>query len=605
MSKGLIHSEQDYRALKRHLKNHTGFNFSFVRCSSVQLDRFSNKIKQDLSNKQIESFTLTPTTTNIESLIDKLKHPKNSEIEILLIRGVEDALFNYINSGVIDPQEESQPNSVLPILDSLNQPLEKLSAQIQICLVFLVPRFCVQYFNRRTSDSFHWGSGLFEIPTDLDLVKQESDRVIAASSYQEYLDLSPQERWLKILTLQDLIEEENQSAKRKPDLYLEQGNVYVATSAYEQAIASYDQALHYQPEKDQAWYNRGIALYELGQYEEAVTSYDHALHFKPNKEQAWYNRGIALYELERYDEAIMAYNQAIRFKPSLEQAWNNKGYTLYELGRYEEAVEAYEQAVKLRPDLDQAWNNRGNALFNLGRYEEAITCYDKALHFHPEKDEAWNNRGVALGNLGDYLQAINSYDQALKYKPDKDESWYNRGIALDELGRYEEAVDSYEQALRHRPDNDEAWYNQGIALDELGRYEEAVGSYDQALHFKPYNYQAWYNRGNALSNLGRYQEAIASYEPVLHFQPENDEAWYNKACCYAKLGEIELAVQHLQQAINLNPGENMEMAKNDPDLASIREDERLKSLIGGDSNLKMEPEIDFGNLEWDEIQALN
>ncbi|MEH1779120.1 MAG: tetratricopeptide repeat protein, partial [Nostoc sp.] len=65
------------------------------------------------------------------------------------------------------------------------------------------------------------------------------------------------------------------------------------------AIASYDQALKFQPDKDEAWYNRGIALRKLGRFEEAIASYDQALKFQPDKDEAWYNRGIALRKLGR------------------------------------------------------------------------------------------------------------------------------------------------------------------------------------------------------------------------------------------------------------------------------------------------------------------
>ena len=45
---------------------------------------------------------------------------------------------------------------------------------------------------------------------------------------------------------------------------------------------------------EEAWYNYGNALTNLGRYEEAVASYDKATAINPNHDLAWYNRGNTL-----------------------------------------------------------------------------------------------------------------------------------------------------------------------------------------------------------------------------------------------------------------------------------------------------------------------
>jgi tetratricopeptide (TPR) repeat protein len=85
----------------------------------------------------------------------------------------------------------------------------------------------------------------------------------------------------------------------------------------------------------------------LGRYEEAVASYDQALKFKPDKDSAWYNRGNALGNLGRYEEAVASFDQALKIKPDDDSAWNNRGNALGNLGRYEEAVASFDQALKL------------------------------------------------------------------------------------------------------------------------------------------------------------------------------------------------------------------------------------------------------------------
>lgn len=85
---------------------------------------------------------------------------------------------------------------------------------------------------------------------------------------------------------------------------------------YEEAIASFDQALQYKPDDAQTWNSRGIALMNISRYEEATGSFDQALQFKPNDPQTWINRGIALMHLGRHEDAIASHNQGVNHTPA-------------------------------------------------------------------------------------------------------------------------------------------------------------------------------------------------------------------------------------------------------------------------------------------------
>jgi tetratricopeptide (TPR) repeat protein len=44
----------------------------------------------------------------------------------------------------------------------------------------------------------------------------------------------------------------------------------------------------------EAWFNKGIALTDLGKYEEALSSFDNALKLVPSYAAAWYHKGWVL-----------------------------------------------------------------------------------------------------------------------------------------------------------------------------------------------------------------------------------------------------------------------------------------------------------------------
>ena len=353
--------------------------------------------------------------------------------------------------------------------------------------------------------------------------------------------------------------------------WFEQGNSLYFEGRYQEAIASYDNALKFKPDYHEAWYNRGLVLDYLDRLEEAITSYDNALKFKPDFHEAWRNRGVALGNLGRYEEEIASYAHALEFKPDDHYAWKDRGNALKQLGRNEEAIVSFDNALKIKPDDQSAWLNRGNALWSLGRYEEAIASFDNALKIKPDdhlvsdsrglalfnlgRHLAWEGRGFALSSLGRYEEEIASLENALKIKPDDHEAWYNRGIALKNLGRYEEAIASYDNALKFKPDDHEAWNSKGAILcDFLKLYEKAMVAFDNVLKIKPNKYDAWYNRGNALGNLGRKEEAITSFDNALKIKPDFHEAWGNRGVALFNLGRLEEAINSYDRALTLTRG---------------------------------------------------
>nr|MDZ8042579.1 tetratricopeptide repeat protein [Nostoc sp. CreGUA01] len=91
----------------------------------------------------------------------------------------------------------------------------------------------------------------------------------------------------------------------------------------EQAIASYDQATKIKPDYHQAWYNRGIALFNLGRLEQAIASYDQATKIKPDYHDAWYNKACCYGLQANVDLAIENLQQAINLNPG----WRERAKT--------------------------------------------------------------------------------------------------------------------------------------------------------------------------------------------------------------------------------------------------------------------------------------
>ncbi|MBC6433698.1 CHAT domain-containing protein, partial [Nostoc sp. HG1] len=176
------------------------------------------------------------------------------------------------------------------------------------------------------------------------------------------------------------------------------------------------------------WNNRGNCAGDLGRYEEAVASFDQALKIKPDDDKAWYIRGSALGSLERYEEAVASYDKAIELKPDKHEALVNKGNVLVKLKRdTEEVIEFYNRALNcIDPQWWEAWNkNQGLANISALNKQAAVKTSVHILKpddrgnsskLHPEKWKQLQDYMMQQPSLfSDLSEAKKSYEEALEF----------------------------------------------------------------------------------------------------------------------------------------------------------------------------------------------
>ena len=87
-------------------------------------------------------------------------------------------------------------------------------------------------------------------------------------------------------------------------------------------------------------YNTGVELQRKGLLEEAIASYDEAIWLDPEIVNAYYNRGLAYYELGRYERALQDYNESFRIGGYQGfEAYYNRGLAHHGLGQHQRAIE--------------------------------------------------------------------------------------------------------------------------------------------------------------------------------------------------------------------------------------------------------------------------
>ena len=125
----------------------------------------------------------------------------------------------------------------------------------------------------------------------------------------------------------------------------------------------------------------GIVLHELCEYDQAIASYGEAIRINPGFSEAFYNAGNAYCQKNDLNQALTCYESAITLNSSYINAHLNMGIVGFDLGLYLKAVESFERVLILDPTHAEAYFNKGLALEELGRLNEALIDYDRALIF--------------------------------------------------------------------------------------------------------------------------------------------------------------------------------------------------------------------------------
>lgn len=417
--------QDEYQNLVRSLTWINGFGIFFIRCSPAKGDQLIEQIAKDVP-KTIKVLTLEEPIKELYNLIDWI--PDKEEIDVLIIKGIEKSLIEYIRPGYGGQGDYYNVDSVPRILGHLNLQRERFRDSFDFSIVFILPLFAFKYFIHRAPDFFDWRSGIFEFPTQETLLHDEIDYLLGGSISPEKLKslaLSDQEHHRLVLELNSLAEDCTSVASNCLVQFIK-GHCSSLRNDHEKVLASYEQILLLNPNDHEAWYIRGLSLHYLGRQADAIDSYDKALNINPNYHEAWFNRGISLFLLNQHEEAIMSHNKCLQIDSQNDEAWVARGMSLAILGRFEEAITSYNEALHINPSYCRAWQNSGVALAMLGRYEEATISFNQALEINPNDYLTWSNHGNALGYLGLYEEAMTSFEQALMIKPENKFTLQNR-----------------------------------------------------------------------------------------------------------------------------------------------------------------------------------
>jgi tetratricopeptide (TPR) repeat protein len=213
-------------------------------------------------------------------------------------------------------------------------------------------------------------------------------------------------------------------------------------------------------EIDQQWrafHNRGVSLAILGKYDEAIASFGQAIELNPTFPNARFNRAELWLETGRYDLAEKDYAEVVRLDSRDVAARIGRGLALFYLTRFEEARAELDAAIELQPENAIAHADRADLHAFMGRWEEAAQDYRAAIQLDRQLGRAYQSAAWLMATCPDQRYrdvqlALRSAERALELDGATDYRYLDTlAAAQASAGQFPEAIQSVEQAIAVAP----------------------------------------------------------------------------------------------------------------------------------------------------------
>ena len=148
------------------------------------------------------------------------------------------------------------------------------------------------------------------------------------------------------------------------------------------------------------------------EYEKAIDMFQRIIEIDPTNYRAYYNLGIANFNLSKIKEAKECYEEAIKIKPDYKHCLYNIGLVYENEGDFQEALKYYEKALEIDPRFPYASNARNQILSNLEELKRSKTDFNQRENLETLKSLLEVSKRIRI----DMIQSLLEVDQEKLYK---------------------------------------------------------------------------------------------------------------------------------------------------------------------------------------------
>ena len=288
-----------------------------------------------------------------------------------------------------------------------------------------------------------------------------------------------------------------------------------------------------EPTRSAASYATSASLYRRdGEYEQAIASYENAIQLDSNNSSYYVDLVQLLTLTNQPDQALFWAERVILLAPNNDEvlaavaaAYLLNGRRLAEIGQFEEASLQYQRAIDSAQQATQV--NPNNAL-----------------------GYAYLAGALMAQSNSNFVQAQEMVDTAVALEPDNPVVRYYRGVVLENQGFYPQAIDEYETAVAL----DRTYVDPALALAYSYFYSEnrqrAIIILRDLIEANPINANANGALGWFYFLAGQYPEAQIYLEDAVELDPEMvrfraqlGATYFRQFNYISAIPELELAIE--------------------------------------------------------------
>jgi WD40 repeat protein/predicted Ser/Thr protein kinase len=167
------------------------------------------------------------------------------------------------------------------------------------------------------------------------------------------------------------------------------GRYQASRKLWPEAVASFSEALRFDPNEAQLWGERAWAQMQLCQWDSATEDLDHALKLAPQDANLWAQRAQCWQAVHRHEDALADLSRALQLSPLSSDFLELRGDTATALRRWQEAREDFAQARALRARLSSTSTRAAPPVIPPRTPGISSCCLDLGTFFNAPLTPCW------------------------------------------------------------------------------------------------------------------------------------------------------------------------------------------------------------------------
>lgn len=150
--------------------------------------------------------------------------------------------------------------------------------------------------------------------------------------------------------------------------YLSEGDGFLESGRFDQAISAYSRALEKNLKDNSAFYayhSRGYAYYKVGRNDQALEDLNHALSKEPKSFKTYHVRALVYARKGQYALSLADFNKLLALNPQYALGYFNKAVVCERAGLPQEALEAYNKFLQQAPPEEGERRRKAQQKVNL------------------------------------------------------------------------------------------------------------------------------------------------------------------------------------------------------------------------------------------------